>query len=140
VVNVLAWHDDTLRKLFAAHRGEEVKQIGDGFFVAFDEPLDAVECAVDIHKRLAAHGKEAGFAPDVRIGLHRAKATRKGRDYEGLGVHEAARIGALAEGGQILASKEVLGAARIRFPASDLEAVKLKGVPHPVEVASIEVA
>jgi class 3 adenylate cyclase len=135
--NVLAWHDDAMRRVFAAHRGEEVKQIGDGFFVAFDEPLDAVECAVAIQQRLAAHTKEAGFAPRVRIGLHCAEATRKGNDYEGIGVHEAARIGALAEGGEILASKVVIGAAGLRFPASQLRAVELKGVSHPVEVASI---
>jgi len=138
--NVLAWHDDTLRKLFALHRGEEVKQSGDGFFVAFDEPLDAIECAVDVQKRLDGHRKEAGFAPQVRIGLHRAEATRKSRDYEGIGVHEAARIGALAQGGEILASKDILGAAGMRFPTSELRAVELKGVSRPVEVASIAVA
>jgi class 3 adenylate cyclase len=137
--NVLAWHDDTMRRLFTIHRGEEVKQVGDGFFVAFDEPLDAVECAVDIQKRLTAHGKEAGFAPEVRIGLHCAEATRKGLDYEGLGVHEAARIGALAEGGQILASKELLEVARVRFPVSEPEAVELKGLSRALEVASIAV-
>jgi class 3 adenylate cyclase len=137
--NVLAWHDDTMRRLFKVHRGEEVKQVGDGFFVAFDEPLDAVECAVDIQKRLTAHSKEAGFAPEVRIGLHRAEATRKGIDYEGLGVHEAARIGALAEGGQILASKDLLDKARVRFPVSEARAVELKGLARAVEVASIAV-
>jgi class 3 adenylate cyclase len=137
--NVLAWHNDTMRRLFTIHRGEEVKQVGDGFFVAFDEPLDAVECAVDIQKRLTAHGKEAGFAPEVRIGLHCAEATRKGLDYEGLGVHEAARIGALAEGGQILASKELLEVARVRFPVSEPEAVELKGLSRALEVASIAV-
>ena len=83
-------------------------------------------------------GRSAGFAPRVRIGLHRADATRKGRDYEGMGVHEAARIGALAESGRILASREVIEAARIRFPVSELREVELKGVPHAVSVATIE--
>jgi class 3 adenylate cyclase len=137
---VLGWHDDTMRKLFTAHCGEEVKQVGDGFFAAFDDPTEAVECAVDIQKKLAAHRKEAGFAPQVRIGLHCAEATRKGRDYEGMGVHQAARIGALGEGGQILVSKKVLEATRLRFPAMELGPVELKGVSHPVEVASISVA
>jgi class 3 adenylate cyclase len=137
--NVLAWHDDTLRKQFGKHRGDEIKQIGDGFFVAFDDSLDAIECAVDIQKRLDAHRKEAGFAPQVRIGLHRAEATRKSRDYEGIGVHEAARVGALAGPGEIIVSKEALGAGATRFPTSDLRAVELKGVSRPIEVASIAV-
>jgi class 3 adenylate cyclase len=136
---VLGWHDDTLRKLFTAHCGEEVKQAGDGFFVSFDDATEAVECAVDIQTRLAAHRKTAGFAPQVRIGLHSAEVTRKGRDYEGMGVHKAARIAGLAEGGQVLVSRDVLEAAKVRFPASEPRPVELKGVTEPVEVASIAV-
>ncbi len=56
-----------------------------------------------------------------------------------MGVHEAARIGALAQAGEILASREVVEAARIRFPVSEFRSVELKGVPDPVEVASIAV-
>jgi class 3 adenylate cyclase len=137
--NVLAWHDDTMRKVFMTHCGEEVKQIGDGFFVAFDQASEAVECAADIQRRLALHRKEHGFAPKVRIGLHLTEATRKGNDYGGKGVHAAARIGALAQGGEILASKEVIDAAKPRFPVSELRGVELKGVTGAVEVASINV-
>ena len=136
--SVLDWHDHALRALFAEHNGEEVKQTGDGFFVAFDNPWEAVECAVAIQRRLAEHRKEAGFAPAVRIGLHSVEATRKGRDYAGKGVHEAARIGALATGGEILASAGVVRAAKARFPVSEARMVELKGVSEPVAVASIE--
>ncbi|HEX2239864.1 MAG TPA: adenylate/guanylate cyclase domain-containing protein, partial [Actinomycetota bacterium] len=138
--HLLSWHDDAMRKLFATHNGEEVKQVGDGFFVAFERPHEAVECAVAIQKRLEEHRKETGFAPQVRIGLHCADAARRGRDYEGMGVHEAARVGALAQAGEILASREVVEAALIRFPVSPYRSVELKGVPHPVDVASISVS
>jgi class 3 adenylate cyclase len=135
----LAWHDSALRQLFDAYGGEEVKQIGDGFFVAFDRPSSAVECAVAVQRRLAAQRKEHGFAPPVRIGLHVAEATRTGRDYAGMGVNEAARIGALAEGGEILASKDFFAeAGSIRFPVSPSREVTLRGVSRPVEVASID--
>jgi len=136
--NVLSWHDETLRELFTAHHGEEVKQLGDGFFVAFDDATEAVECAVGIQHGLSEHGKKAGFAPQVRIGLHSSEATRKGRDYEGMAVHEAARIGAIAGPGEILASEDVIAAARLRWPVGDLRAVELKGVSESVKVATIE--
>lgn len=135
---VLGWHDQTLRKLFTNHCGEEVKQIGDGFFVAFENPYEAVECAVGIQRRLAEHRKEHGFAPQVRVGLHSVEATRKGQDYGGKGVHEAARIGALARGGEILASADVIQAARARFPVSATRTVELKGVSEPMAVATID--
>ena len=136
--NVLSWHDKTMRKLFTKHCGIEVKQIGDGFFVAFDQPSEAVECAVDIQRSLAEHRKGSGFAPAVRIGLHSTDATRKGEDYAGKGVHTAARIGALATGGEILASRVVVDAARSRYPVSEFRAVELKGVADPVDVAAIQ--
>lgn len=135
---VLAWHDKTLRQLFMANCGQEVKHVGDGFFVAFDEAVEAIECAVDIQRKLVEHSKSSGFAPQVRIGLHSTEATSKAGDYAGKGVHEAARIGALAQGGEILVSKQVLDAAKPRFPVSPLRTVQLKGVAEAAEVASID--
>ena len=51
-----------------------------------------------IQRTLADHRRAHGFAPQVRIGVHAAEATRAAGDYEGAGVHAAARIGALARG------------------------------------------
>lgn len=53
--DVLRWHDETLRSCLAKHAGEEVKHGGDGFFVAFDAPAGAIECAVEIQRTLADH-------------------------------------------------------------------------------------
>src|SRR5213594_1786947 len=114
---LLRWHDETLRSQFAAHRGEEVVATGDGFFVAFESPDQALACAVAIQRQLGDHRKTAGFAPQVRIGVHAAGATQVGRNFTGKGVHEAARIAALAEGSEIIASRET--AAGGRFPISE---------------------
>lgn len=136
---LLQWHDRELRSAFASHRGEEVNSTGDGFFVAFQRPIDGVECAVDIQRRLARHRREHGFAPTVRIGLHTAEASRKGRDYQGRGVHVAARIGAAAGNAEILVSGAVLDAiGSVRFGVSDPRQITLKGVDEPVEVRSVE--
>ncbi|MGH7753777.1 MAG: adenylate/guanylate cyclase domain-containing protein, partial [Gemmatimonadales bacterium] len=115
----------------------EVNRIGDGFFVVFEKPGAATECAVAIQRALVRHRLEHGFAPQVRIGLHEAEATRRGCDYQGKAVHVAARIGALANGGQILASRPLV--AEIRGLAmSDVRSVSLKGLSEPVEVVSID--
>ncbi|MCH7838094.1 MAG: hypothetical protein IIC26_06250 [Chloroflexi bacterium] len=136
--DVLRWHDETLRSCLAKHAGEEVKHGGDGFFVAFDAPAGAIECAVAIQRTLADHRREQGFAPQVRIGLHTAAATLRGRDYSGTGVNQAARIAALADGGEILASQETLATEPVHFPVSEPRTVSLKGISKPVEVAAIE--
>jgi class 3 adenylate cyclase len=135
---LLSWHDRELRSAFATHLGEEVKHTGDGFFVAFERPIDAIECAVDIQRRLARHRREHGFAPRVRIGLHTTEAARQGRDYHGRGVHVAARVGGAAGNEEILVSSAVLDAVPAgRFELDEPREVMLKGVDKPVEVRSV---
>jgi len=135
--DLLRWHDQTLRSLSAAHGGEEIHHAGDGFFVAFHEPVAAVECAVAVQRTLREHRRSQGFAPSVRIGLHAAEATRDSSGYQGKGVHAAARISALAEGGEILASARTLDGASLHFPVSATRVAELKGISEPVELTTI---
>jgi class 3 adenylate cyclase len=136
-LDVARWHDETLRSLFARHGGEEVDHAGDGFFVAFDDPTRAVECAVAIQRTLGEHRRAHGFAPTVRIGVHATAATRLQRAFRGKGVHEAARIASLAKGDEILASFQTIAGAGRSFSVSEAREVHLKGVPEPVEVVAI---
>jgi class 3 adenylate cyclase len=133
---LLQWHDDALRSSFARFGGEVVNPTGDGFFVAFDDARRSVECAVDIQQALAEHRRTHGFAPAVRIGLHAAEATRRGDDYAGKGVHVAARVAALAAGGEIVATSETLEEAG-PFDAGEAYQATLKGVGAPVHVAKV---
>jgi class 3 adenylate cyclase len=135
---LLGWHDRELRAAFAEHRGEVVNTTGDGFFVAFDRTQEAIECAIDIQRRLVRHRRDHGFAPSVRIGLHRAEATRRGRDYAGRSVNIAARVGAAAGRDEILVTFEALqdlDAANIAL--SEPRELSLKGVREPVGVRAV---
>lgn len=91
------------------------------------------------HRDPAAAGgapADPGFAPSVRIGVHAADARRVGDNYRGRGVHEAARIGALAGAGDIVASAETAAAANATV--SDARTVELKGVSEPVDVVTVD--
>jgi len=134
--SLLSWHDETLRGTFAAHHGEEVVATGDGFFVGFESPDDALACAVAIQKTLARHRKEHGFAPQVRIGVHAADATQVGQNYRGKGVNEAARIAGVANGSEIVASRDTI--EQTRYKGTSPREVELKGLSQPVEVVNVE--
>lgn len=136
--SLMQWHDQTLRTLFAHHGGEEIDHTGDGFCVAFRDPPSAVECAVTIQRTLADHRRKHGFSPQIRIGLHTAPASRRGQVYRGKGIHAAARIAAVAEGEQILASQETTTAAPTQFTTSPPRTVSLKGISEAVQVVTIE--
>jgi class 3 adenylate cyclase len=131
------WHDVALRALFAAAGGEEISHAGDGFFVAFHEPGPAIACAVEIQRTLERHRREHGFALPVRIGVHTAAAAQTPDGYAGRGVHEAARIGALAASGEILTSAATLAQAPGDVQAASSRDVSLKGLDKPLTVSSI---
>ena len=133
---VLRWHDEALRASFTAHKGEEITATGDGFFVGFDSPEEAIACAVAIQRRLSEHRQTQGFSPPVRIGVHAAGATQVGRNFTGKGVHEAARIAALAGGGEIVASRET--AVGSRFPLSETREVPIRGISEPMQIVSVD--
>ena len=130
------WHDEALRGCVTEHGGEEVDHAGDGFFVAFPEPRAAIMCAQQIQHRLSEHRRTHGFAPQVRIGVHATDAQQVDEGYAGIGVHTAARIGAVAVGGEIVASvatiDEVPG-----IETNERRSVELKGLADPVEIVTV---
>jgi class 3 adenylate cyclase len=132
------WHDQTLRALFARHRGEEIDHAGDGFFIAFEEAAAGIACAIAIQQDLAAHRRAHGFAPAVRIGLHTTAAERVDASFRGRGVHEAARIGAEANGDEIIASRAVVDAVPSGVPTTNPRRVTLRGLPTPVDLLTVD--
>jgi class 3 adenylate cyclase len=135
-LDLVEWHDRTLRALFREHRGDEVDHAGDGFFVAFHDAAATLACAVAIQRALAEHRRNHGFAPPVRIGIHAADAIPVGGGFRGKGVHTAARVGAVAEANEIVASRETAEAAQVRF--TNPRIVELKGISEPVEIVSVD--
>lgn len=135
--DLVRWHDQALRALFATHGGEEIDHAGDGFFVAFPSVRPAVDCSVAIQRALLDHRRQQGFAPQVRIGLHAAAAQHRDGAYRGKGVHVAARIAALAEAGEIMASRDTVETMPAGVTLSAPRAVTLKGLSEPLEVVSL---
>jgi class 3 adenylate cyclase len=132
---LLTWHDRRLRELIEQAGGEVIKHTGDGYFAAFQSPAAAVEAAAGIQRALDQHEP---LAPDVRIGMHTGGAFQKeDADYAGQGVHMAARIGALAGGGEILASRDSLDGGT-RFALSEPRLETLKGFDEPIELVSVD--
>jgi len=59
-------------------------------------------------------------------------------DYLGLGVNEAARVGAAAAGGEILVTTATLAASRRASVPGPVRSLELKGLTAPVEVSAID--
>ncbi len=104
-MEVLAHHNEIVRREVARERGFEVKSAGDGFMVAFSSAARAVRASIAIQRALADYNADQTHVPiKVRIGLHTGEAIREADDFFGRNVNVAARIGAAADGGEILVS------------------------------------
>jgi class 3 adenylate cyclase len=130
-VNLLRRHDETLRAIFADFNGQVVDHTGDGFFAAFEEAREAIGAAIAIQRAV-----DQEFEFDIRIGVHTDGALQTKEKYHGKGVHAAARIGAAAEGREILASEETVAGLR-QLEVTSPRSLSLKGFKDPVDVCSV---
>lgn len=112
--------------------GEVVKSIGDALLLRLASADDALEIGRDLATSMAQrHG-----SPDVRVGMHRGPALRRGDDWLGTTVNVAARVTGLAGAGDVLATssvREALSAPR-RSELIDRGIVRLRNVTEPVRI------
>jgi adenylate cyclase len=112
--------------------GEHVKTIGDALMLRVPDPGPAILLGLRVVRGLLGdHGE-----PAIRVGLHHGSAIEREGDYFGAAVNLAARISAMAAGGEVLVS----GQTAALVP--DLEGVvyesrgrhELRNVREPVEI------
>lgn len=129
---ILTWHNQLVEQRVAAHAGFIVKNQGDGFMITFNSARRAIICASEIQQALHRQAvADPANAVRVRIGLHTGEAIRQDSgDLFGRHVIIAARVGALANGGEILVSSIVreIASARGDLHFGDGSVVELKGV------------
>ena len=121
---VLSQHHNAVRCRDRAVRRHRVDTAGDGFFVRFDSPARALDCA------RAAREAVKRLGIDIRVGIHTGECDRQGRTLTGMAVHVAERIQGLAGPGDILVSstvKDIVVGSDARF--EDRGQHSLKGMP-----------
>jgi class 3 adenylate cyclase len=123
--DLLARHDEEVRKELSRFGGREVKTIGDGFLATFDGPPSrALRCA------LAITGTEHELGLEVRVGVHTGECELIDQDVGGMAVHIASRVTSLAGPGEVLVSGTVFGTVvGGPFTFTDRGFHELKGVP-----------
>src|SRR6266550_504815 len=105
-VELLREVGEVLENVVTEREGVIVKRLGDGLMVAFADPTQAVEAALDGHDALE-DVEVAGHRPRMRTGVHAGRPRRLGGDYLGVDVNIAARIGEAAGARELLASEAV---------------------------------
>ena len=118
--------------------GRVVNTAGDSLLVLFESAADAVDAALAVQKRLAAHSVDVPAEQRMRfrIGVHLGDVIEKpdGTVY-GAGVNMTARLQALAEPGGVAVSDAVYVVVRGRVAArfEDQGDKVVKNIPYPVK-------
>jgi class 3 adenylate cyclase len=135
---LLAEHHRRLIGGVEAHGGHLVDTHGDAVFAVFTRVPDAVVAAVEAQRALARHCWPATVR--VRMGIHTGALELKGTGYVGAALHEAARVGDAAHGGQILVSgvaAELVRRSIAGIEFADLGLFRLRGVARPVRLMRV---
>jgi predicted ATPase/class 3 adenylate cyclase len=135
---VLAEHHALIRAALAAHEGTELTMMGDGFFAAFSSPRACVAAVLEMQHALDAHAWPARVHVLVRMGIHTGEAELTAAGPVGLDVHRAARIAAVAHGGQVLLSETAAALVQDSLPGDvtllDLGVHRLKDLGRPERI------
>jgi class 3 adenylate cyclase len=130
--SLLNAHDRAVRHELRRFRGREIGTRGDGFVASFDGPARAIRCAVAICEAMRPLGLL------VRVGLHCGECEVRGTELDGLSVHIAARVSALASPEEILVTssvKDMVVGSGIEFDDRGLHS--LKGLPNPWQLLAV---
>ena len=137
-VQVLADHHEIVRRQLATHAGREVGTQGDSFFAVFASASVCTAAVIELQRALAAHDWGEAGQLRVRMGIHSGEASETSAGLVGFDVHRAARVAAVAHGGQILVSETSAALIRDSLPSGgwlqDLGLHRLKDLGRPQHI------
>jgi predicted ATPase/class 3 adenylate cyclase len=139
----LARHDEILRRAVEAQGGHVVKATGDGFHAVFGAAEDAVDAAVTAQRELSSERWDETGPLRVRMGLHTGTPEHRGGDYFGSTLNRAARLMAVAHGGQVVCSHTTADLARDALTDMqflDLGEHRLRDLSRPERVFQLTAA
>jgi len=139
---VLTDHHRLIRTGLAAHDGKEIDTQGDAFFAVFSSPSACVAAAIEMQRAFVSHSWPAGEGVRVRMGVHSGEVSETAAGLVGLEVHRAARVAAVAHGGQIVLSATTAALLRDSMPLGaslrDLGLHRLKDLGRPEQIFQLE--
>jgi len=141
LASLQAHRSELIVPAIARHHGRVVKLMGDGILAEFGSVVEAVECAAEIQREMAA--RNAGVSDDrrlgFRIGVHLGDVIVEGDDIYGDGVNIAARLESLAETGGICISRQAYDQVdgKLALEFRELGPQHLKNIPKPVEAFAV---
>jgi adenylate cyclase len=134
-MRVLDRIDSIVRPLIVEYDGKIVKQVGDGFMLAFRRPAAAVRFSIAAQSEL----ERGSDLPAIRVGINAGPVLYRAGDYIGGAVNVASRVVNAAMPDQILLTEPVAKAASDDgVPVEEIGARMMRGVDEPLALYRVK--
>ena len=130
-------HDELLRSAVVEQGGTVFSTMGDGVAAAFPAASAAVRAALSAQQLIQSEAWPTATPLRVRMGLHTGEAELRDGDYFGTAVNRAARLMAVAHGGQIVCSSATAGVVESEAALVDLGEHRLRDLDRPIRVFQV---
>jgi adenylate cyclase len=140
-IQTLKAYRSLMSDLIQQHSGRVVDNPGDNLLAEFSSAVDAVECAVEVQKKLKK--ENAKFVEDkqlqFRIGVNIGDVVQDGDRIYGSGVNVAARIEGIADPGGICISRNAYDHVKdkLELEFENLGEHEVKNIKEPVRVYKV---
>lgn len=131
-LNLVDRHARMVCALAHGNGGDVVTFLGDGFMLMFDDPSDALTCAIRMQTASLVQGLMR-----IRIGLDHGDVFRYRQDwFVGRTIHVAARLSDLCDENEIIVSRRCMRQARlgVAAPVSETRSLPIRGLRAPFDV------
>jgi adenylate cyclase len=141
-VNTLTAYRKVMTDVIQRYRGRVINAPGDALLSEFVSVLDAVECGVEIQKKLKQKNADlpTNRKLEFRIGINLGDVIDEEGDIHGDGVNISARVEALADGGGICITRSAFDQVKKKLTNLGYEYIgahNAKNISEPVRVYKV---
>ncbi len=144
VVAILEHTYAIIEDTVSSYSGAKCEFIADAFLTSFKQPKKAVDCALEISRKVNLFLREYSLGMGIAIthgptleGIVGGRSSKK-HTLIGHTVNAAARLQAEAESGELLVTEEIASAASKAYLFTPRGELRLKGITHPIPVYSLK--
>jgi TolB-like protein/class 3 adenylate cyclase len=121
--------------LISLHKGQLLKEIGDGILASFTSVSDAVHCAGALLRESTAQGI------GLKIGIHEGEVVFQDDDVFGDGVNIASRIESISDKSGIIVSEAVYKNIKNKdgIKSEFIQEISFKNIEEPVRIYEVKV-
>ena len=140
--DLLNKHNQIIITNVEENNGRVVDRTGDGFFIIFNDPYQAIEAVLKIQSDFHHESWSSDQEVRIRIAMHHGQIYTTGEVFTGIEIHKVSRLCDICHGGQILLTENLISKLKNQLPSGIsvklMGAYKLKDFNESIDIYQLE--